>query len=96
LALNANTGTKVWQAAAGLDVFSPSGIAGANGVIYAGAYPTGSSRIATVYVLNATTGAQLWSYSVNGDSQSFIPTVDHGMLFIGFDFTLYAFHLPGH
>ena len=49
-----------------------------------------------VYALDASTGAELWSYTTGSDVDS-SPAVAEGVVYVGSnDHNLYAFHLPGH
>jgi outer membrane protein assembly factor BamB len=60
-----------------------SSLAVANGVIYAG------SGTGTVYALNASTGALLWSYGTGGAITS--PAVANGVVYVGSnDHNVYA------
>ncbi len=60
----------------------------ANGVIYF------TPLDGHLYALNAKTGAQLWSYPVGNRTIS-TPEVINGVIYVGSDTGLYAFHLPG-
>ncbi len=56
----------------------------ANGVLYIGALD------GTVYALNASTGAKLWSYKTGGRVDS-SPAVANGVVYVGsYDYNLYA------
>ena len=69
-ALNANTGTKVWNYTTGGWVISSPTVA--NGIVYIG------SLDHNVYALNAETGMKVWSYATGGFVNS-SPTVTNGI-----------------
>ena len=49
-----------------------------------------------VYALNATTGAELWSYYIGNEGLVSSPAVANGVVYIGsLSYDLFAFHLPG-
>jgi PGF-CTERM protein len=73
-ALNASTGTKLWNFTTGSGV--PSSPAVANGVIYVGSYDK------NVYALNATTGAKIWNFTTGGHVDS-SPAVANGVVYVG-------------
>ncbi len=59
-----------------------------NGVVYAGSYgmlgPSGFGTNGSMYALNASTGAQLWSYTTGGPVLS-SPAVANGVVYFGSD-----------
>jgi outer membrane protein assembly factor BamB len=61
----------------------------ADGVLYIGSYDN------KVYALNASTGAELWSYSTNKSVLS-APAVLNGVVYApSEDLSVYTFDLPG-
>jgi outer membrane protein assembly factor BamB len=67
-----------------------SSAAVANGVVYVG---SGNDN---VYALNATTGAELWSFATGGEVFSSSPAVANGMVYVGSDGgRVYAFSEKG-
>jgi outer membrane protein assembly factor BamB len=82
-ALNASTGTPIWNYTTGNDVSSAPAVAG--GMVFVGSYDY------NVYGLNASTGVRMWSYET-GDGVSSSPVVVNGTVFIGSeDGSFYAF-----
>ena len=51
----------------------------ANGVVYV------ASDNGNVYALNASTGAKLWSYSIDGGAVCSSPAVSNGVVYVGSD-----------
>ena len=93
-AFNLKTGKHLWTASIGIGVTPSPGVAVANGVVYAGSYD--GNWHSKLYALNASTGAQLWSYNV-GQLETYVPIVVDSTVYVGSDrATLVAFHLPGH
>ncbi len=87
-ARDARTGAGLWDFGLA-DAYSSAAVA--NGVLYVGEGYPGTS----VYAVDASTGAKLWSFST-GSSVLSSPAVVNGMVFVGTDGgTLYAFGLPG-
>lgn len=82
-ALNASTGTPLWSYTTGSAVSSAPAVA--NGVVYL--------TDGTTYALNARTGELLWHYAMPGYNSP--PVVANGMLYVGTNFDLSAFRLPG-
>jgi outer membrane protein assembly factor BamB len=81
-ALDAKTGTVIWNYATGGEVYSAPTIA--NGIVYAG------STDNNVYALNAATGALLWKYTTGGQVD-YWPAVANGIVYAGsLDHKLYA------
>lgn len=88
-AVNAATGGLIWSYSLGVPYDSTLSIA--NGVVYSAMYN------GTLYALDAATGSQLWTYTLNSGSSindSSLVVAD-GVIYIGSDSSLYAFHLPG-
>jgi hypothetical protein len=84
-ALNATTGTPIWNYTTGGTVVSP---AVAGGVVFVG------SADYRVYALNTTTGALIWNYTT-GSWVNSSPAVAGGVVFVGSaDGTVYAFGSP--
>jgi hypothetical protein len=73
-ALNAATGTLVWNYATGGAVWSSPAVI--DGVVYVG------SDDNKTYCLNASTGAHIWDYTTGGAVES-SPAVAGGMVFVG-------------
>ena len=88
VSLNATTGAVNWQYAVpqyGTDDDVSSGITLANGLVYA------SSKNGSVYALNESTGAFVWSTKVGGQDISTQAVSSQGILYIGStDYSLYA------
>jgi outer membrane protein assembly factor BamB len=85
-ALNANTGTLLWNTVI-LNAVVNSSPAVWNGMVYFG---TGSATNDSIYALNSRTGALVWSYPTSGWVFS-SPTVVNGVVYIGSnDGNLYA------
>jgi outer membrane protein assembly factor BamB len=86
-ALNATTGTQLWNYTVDLGYSSPAVV---NGVVYVG------SEDGNVYALNATTGTQLWNFTTvwnnqNGNSIESSPAVANGVVYVGsLDNNVYA------
>ena len=87
-ALNASTGAKLWSYATG-NTINQGGVysspAVANGVVYIGSYSASAPGLAdsgTVYALNASTGAKLWSHATGVIFES-SPAVANGVVYIG-------------
>ena len=81
-ALNATTGTKLWNCATGDSVLSSPAVS--NGVVYVG------SNDNNVYALNAATGAKLWNYAT-GSAVFSSPAVSNLVVYVGSnDGNLYA------
>lgn len=72
-ALEASTGTALWNYASGWVWSSPAVV---NGVVYFGSFDN------NVYALNANTGAKLWSYPTRGIVWS-SPAVANGVVYCG-------------
>ncbi|MGC1297594.1 MAG: PQQ-binding-like beta-propeller repeat protein, partial [Alloacidobacterium sp.] len=90
-ALNASTGAKLWSFATATGNQVSSSPAVANGVVYFGSDDPQYWSIgidSSVYALNASTGAKLWSYVIVGEtfdsSGAFIssPAIVDGVLYI--------------
>ncbi|HVL87045.1 MAG TPA: PQQ-binding-like beta-propeller repeat protein [Candidatus Thermoplasmatota archaeon] len=82
VALDAATGTRVWNRTLGGDVYSSPTVA--EGLLYVGAYDH------AVYALNASTGAVAWQRSTGGLVDS-TPAVSGGVVYVGsWDHRLYA------
>ena len=73
--MNAATGALIWKFATGGGVFSSPAVA--DGVVFVGSWD------AKVYALNATTGAQVWSYSADYWWYWSSPAVAGGIVFVG-------------
>jgi outer membrane protein assembly factor BamB len=73
-ALNASTGSKLWQFATGGAVESSPAVA--NGIVYVG------SDDNYVHALNASTGAKLWQFATPGPVIS-SPAVANGVVYVG-------------
>ena len=69
-ALNANTGTKIWNYTTGNWVRSSPTVA--NGIVYVGSWDH------NIYALNATTGTKIWNYTT-GNWVLSSPTVVNGI-----------------
>ena len=69
-ALNANTGTKVWNYTTRDKVNSSPAIA--SGIVYVGSVDY------NIYALNAATGTKVWSYNT-GDGVNSSPTIANGI-----------------
>ena len=83
-ALNAATGTKLWNYPMeflGYSLYSSPAVA--NGVVYVGSYDH------NLYALNAQTGALLWSYDT-GDVVESSPAIANGVVYVGSE----AFAVP--
>jgi len=81
-ALNADTGTKIWNYTTASVVYSSPTVT--NGIVYVG------SDDHNVYALNATTGTKVWSYETGNWVRS-SPTVTNGIVYIGsYDSNVYA------
>jgi outer membrane protein assembly factor BamB len=81
-ALNANTGTKIWNYTTGSFVWSSPAVA--NGIVYV------SSADRNVYALNANTGTKVWNYTTGNWVHS-SPTLANGIVYIGsLDHNVYA------
>ena len=81
-ALNANTGTKIWNYTTGAFVESSPTVA--NGIVYVG------SDDRNVYALNANTGTKIWNYTTGALVYS-SPIVANGIVYIGsVDHNVYA------
>ena len=104
-ALNASTGAKLWSYNIGGLYTVTSSPAVANGVVYVGSgdnVPPVLPDTDIIYALNASTGAKLWSYDIEGGSgfgAVSSPAVVDGVLYmsggVGFTFMgyVYAFGL---
>lgn len=90
-ALNASTGTKLWNFATNGVIFSSPAVA--NGVVYVGTEDTGSLDGGNLYALNAVTGAQLWSYNTGSIDLSSPAVVDGVVYATTYDGQTYAFGL---
>ncbi|MGD0495985.1 MAG: PQQ-binding-like beta-propeller repeat protein [Candidatus Bathyarchaeia archaeon] len=75
-ALNATTGTRVWDYTTGRAVDSSPAVVG--GVVFVGSWD------GKVYALNATTGTQVWNYTTISHVFS-SPAVVGGVVFVGSD-----------
>ena len=86
-ALNATTGTKVWNYKTGGSVISSPTVA--NGIVYI------ASLDHNVYALNATTGTKVWNYKTRGFVNS-SPSVTNGVVYDGsfVDGSIYATGMP--
>jgi outer membrane protein assembly factor BamB len=73
-AINATTGTELWNYTTGNEMFSSPAVA--NGVVYVGSFDN------NVYALNATTGANVWSYNT-GSRVFSSPAVVNGVVYVG-------------
>jgi len=73
-ALNAATGTKLWNFSTGSAVFSSPAVV--NGVVYVG------SENGKVFALSAATGAKKWSYKT-GNAVESSPAVANGVVYVG-------------
>lgn len=80
-ALNATTGTKLWNYTTGSAIGSAPAVA--NGVVYV---TDGDGHL---YALNATSGAKLWSYTTGGGEDS-SPAVANGVAYVGGLDSVYA------
>src|SRR5579863_589185 len=95
-ALDAATGTMLWQTPDPQKATDPGFVTAANGVVYAGSNATTGD---TMYALNAGTGAVLWSFASGGSVRSGAAIVS-GMVYWGSGYTnapndkFYAFGLP--
>ena len=76
-ALDANSGTKIWNYTAGGQIRDSLGVV--NGIIYVGA------QDGNFYALNATTGAKIWSsHDGHGDTYTnSSPAVVNGFVYVG-------------
>jgi outer membrane protein assembly factor BamB len=85
-ALNAMTGTQVWNYTTGNSVYSSPAVA--NGTVYVG------SEDDKLYCLDAYTGASVWNYTTGGWVDS-SPAVANGIVYVGSDdWNVYAFSTP--
>ena len=87
-ALNATTGTKLWNYSIDSSIESSPGSiysspAVVDGVVYIGSYD------GDVYALNATSGAKLWNYPTGKGIES-SPAVLDGVVYVASDFVVYA------
>jgi hypothetical protein len=81
-ALNATTGTKIWNYPTGSTMYSSPAVA--DGVVYVG------SDDYNVYALNATTGTKIWNYPT-GSTMYSSPAVADGVVYVGSDdYNVYA------
>jgi glucose dehydrogenase len=96
-ALNAATGTKLWNTTIGSIMESSPAVA--DGVVFVGsddtnAYPLNAIDGHNVYALNAATGAFIWNYTTGGAVYS-SPAVANGVVYVGSnDGKVYAFGSP--
>jgi PGF-pre-PGF domain-containing protein len=82
IALNRETGTKIWSFDLGGS--SRSSPSYANGIIYIGSHDR------NLYALNATTGEKIWNYQTRNSIYS-SPTVSNGLVYVGsMDGNIYA------
>ena len=81
-ALDAATGTSIWNYTTGSSVNSSPAVA--DGKVYAGSYD------GKVYCLNAATGALIWSYTT-GSAVYSSPAIANGVVYIGSFDKVYAF-----
>ena len=72
-ALNASTGAKLWQNAAGTDYTTSPAVA--NGVVYIGDQ--------VVHALYASNGSELWNYTTGNYDVGSSPTVANGVVYVG-------------
>lgn len=87
-AVDAATGQPIWQRADPNNAIDLGPVSVANGVVYASSFggqvgvPGSSNGKPTMFALDATTGAQLWSYSTPG-SVNASPSIVDGSLYWG-------------
>jgi len=83
-ALNATTGTKIWNYTTGSSIYSSPAIAG--GIVFIG------SEDKKIYALNATTGSSIWNYTTGSSIDSSPAIGPDGTVYIGSnDKLVYAF-----
>ncbi len=90
-AIDAATGAIVWQTADPNTAMDLGPVSVANGVVYVGSmagFPGLTLGKPTMFALDATTGAQLWSY-VSGGSVNASPAIVDGRLYWGSGFKNY-------
>jgi outer membrane protein assembly factor BamB len=80
VALNASTGTTIWNYTNGNPVYTSSSPAVANGYVYIGSTPLDNN----VYAFNASTGNKIWNYTTGFWVHS-SPAVADGVVYIGSD-----------
>lgn len=88
LAVNATNGAFIWVNYVACHSMDYPALTFADGRIFMGTENTGGSN-ATVYALNATTGANIWSYSGN-DYAFTSPIVTNGKVYVGGALGVYA------